>query len=174
MRESRPAVASGLLAAVAACLAVGCGEKAPDAPAAPADAPSKRASGPDPTAGMVAAVTPGQSGRVADLKFRIGSRPVPGQPVEIELALIPRATTTSVRLIVQGADGLQIRSGQELPTVRGAAPGVPLMHRLTLVPTRDGIFSVAAVALVDTESSSITRTFAIPLIVGEGVLPSAQ
>lgn len=54
---------------------------------------------------------------------------------------------------------------------KGAEPGVPLTHRLTLVPARDGVFSISAVALIDTDRSSVTRTFAIPVIVGEGVTP---
>ncbi len=152
------------------CLALaGCGDAEAPASSVAVNKPAAAPGAPDPTANMAMAVTPGQGSGAVDLKFRVLSRPVPNEPLDIDLALIPREASQSLRLIVQNTDGLRIVSGQELPAVKGAVPGVALMHRLTLRPTSDGVYTVSAVALIDSATASITRTFSIPLIVGTGV-----
>lgn len=121
---------------------------------------------------MVSAVTGGKGNSSVDLKFALASRPEPGRPLDIDLAVIPREPDVAVRVIVQNTDGIAITAGQEVKIPKGAEPGVPVTHRLTVVPARDGIFSLSAVALVDSDKASVTRTFAIPIIVGEGVTPA--
>lgn len=154
-------VTSLLLVAV-----TGCGsEPAPEAQPAVA----KPASKPDAAADMVSGVTAGKGDSQVDLKFAIGARPEPGVPLVIEVALTPRAPSNQLRLIFQAADGIDIREGQDMPVIQNAAPGTPVAHRVTVVPLRDGIFSLSAVALFDSDTASITRTFVIPIIVGQGV-----
>lgn len=144
------------------------------APEAPAHAPAARVQPkesllpPD----MVSAVTGSKSEAAVDLKFALQSRPEPGRPLDIDLAVIPLDASARIRVIVQNTDGLEITQGQEMAVPEGAEAGVPLIHRLTVVPARDGVFSLSAVALVDTDKSSMTRTFAIPIIVGEGITPA--
>jgi hypothetical protein len=121
---------------------------------------------------MVSAVSGGKGNSSVDLKFALTSRPEPGRPLDIDLAVIPREADVTVRVIVQNTDGIAITAGQEVKIPKGAEPGVPVTHRLTVLPARDGIFSLSAVALVDSDKSSVTRTFAIPIIVGEGITPT--
>lgn len=122
------------------------------------------------TAGhMVAAVTSAKNVGQVELKFALASRPRPGEPLVIAFELTPREANTQVRLIVQSADGFEIREGQDGPTVSKAPVGVPIPHQVTVVPLRDGIFTLSAVALFDNEASSVTRSFVIPIIVGEGL-----
>jgi len=159
----------GLLAV--ACVA-GC-ERAPEAGAESAPPPARTVAQ---TATlpphMVSAVSGGKSNSSVDLKFALASRPEPGRPLDIDLAVIPREPEATVRVIVQNTDGISISAGQEVTIPKGAEPGVPVTHRVTVLPARDGIFSLSAVALVDSDKSSVTRTFAIPIIVGEGVTPA--
>lgn len=153
---------------VVACLG-GC-DRSPEAvpSAAPtANAPRKAPLSPD----MVSAVSGSKSNAALDLKFALLSRPEPGRPLDIDIAVIPSDPNATVRVIVQNTDGLAITAGQEMRIPKGAEPGAPLAHRVTIVPGRDGVFSLSAVALIDTDKSSVTRTFAIPIIVGEGVTP---
>ena len=46
---------------------------------------------------------------------------------------------------------------------------MPVRHTLRILPKRDGIFVVSAVVSVDTASESLSRTFSIPLIAGQGL-----
>lgn len=161
------------LAWLLAVVCLGACDRSPEAvPSAPAStsttqAPRKAPMSPD----MVSAVS-GSKGSVAvDLKFALLSRPEPGRPLDIDLAIIPTDAAATIRVIVQNTDGISITGGQEVTIPKGAEPGVPFNHRVTIVPARDGVFSLSAVALIDTDRSSVTRTFAIPVIVGEGVTP---
>ncbi|HNR23637.1 MAG TPA: hypothetical protein PKL49_11515 [Steroidobacteraceae bacterium] len=137
-------------------------------------APAARASAPAPALPphMVSAVAGGKGNSSVDLKFALVSRPEPGRPLAIDLAVIPREADVTVRVIVQNTDGIAITAGQEVTIPKGAEPGEPVIHRLTVLPARDGIFSLSAVALVDSDKTSVTRTFAIPIIVGEGITPA--
>lgn len=154
----------------AACVA-GC-DSAPETSTEPAP-PARAATSPTTLPPhMVSAVSGGKGNSSVDLKFALTSRPEPGRPLDIDLAVIPREADVTVRVIVQNTDGIAITAGQEVRIPKGAEPGVPVTHRLTVLPARDGIFSLSAVALVDSEKSSVTRTFAIPIIVGEGITPA--
>lgn len=136
--------------------------KAPATPVAPKAPPLDK--------DMVSAVSGAKSSAIVDLKFRLGARPEPGQPIDIDIAVIPKVAGARVRVLLQNVDGLEIRSGQEMPVSETVAAGEPLSHRVTVVPARDGVFAMTAVALVDTDQTSVTRTFAIPVIVGQGTL----
>ncbi len=156
-----------------ALLCLGACDRTPDAAApaaAPASAKAPRQAPLSPD--MVSAVSGSKSDAAVDLKFALLSRPEPGRALDIDLAVIPLDRSATIRVIVQNTDGLTITAGQEMTVPRDAEAGVPLIHRVTIVPARDGVFSLSAVALVDTDKSSVTRTFAIPIIVGEGVTPA--
>lgn len=157
------------LVAMLAAAVVGACSRAPDEsrPATPAQAPAARAAQLPPD--MVSAVSGSKASSAVDLKFLLRSRPEPGRPLDIDLAVIPKDSQANIRLIVQNTDGFEITAGQQVSIPKGVEQGVAVVHRLTVVPARDGVFSLSAVALVDTDKTSVTRTFAIPVIVGEGI-----
>jgi hypothetical protein len=122
---------------------------------------------------MVAAfsATRGQPGLV-DLKFKLEKRPVAGEPVDIDLALIPTVELERLFARFQAADGLQIMSGAESEHFEHPAMGTPVTHKITVTPKTDGIFYITAVVLADSDKESVARTFAIPLIAGQGLTES--
>lgn len=123
----------------------------------------------DAAADMVTGVTAGKGNSMVELKFAIGARPEPGVPLVIDIALTPTEKSNQLRLIFQATDGLEISEGQDTASIQNANPGVPIAHKVKVVPLRDGIFALSAVALFDSDTASITRTFVIPIIVGQGV-----
>ncbi|MEJ0038395.1 MAG: hypothetical protein WDO68_20340 [Gammaproteobacteria bacterium] len=127
-------------------------------------------------ADMVAAfsATRGQPGLV-DLKFKLAKRPAVGEPVEIDLALIPSVPLERLFARFQAAEGLQIVSGAESEHFERPAKGASVSHKLTVTAKTDGIFYVTAIVLADSDTESVARTFSIPLIAGQGLaeLPAA-
>jgi hypothetical protein len=121
---------------------------------------------------MVAAASPSRAANNVELKFAIAKRPATGQPLEIDLQILPKVANTSLRVMVQNTDGVTVQSGAEFERMNGAEPNVPLTHRVIVLPERDGIFAISAITLIDTKDVSLTRVFAIPIIVGEGVVPA--
>ncbi|MFO7277494.1 MAG: hypothetical protein DIU56_010700 [Pseudomonadota bacterium] len=121
------------------------------------------------SADMVRAVGGGASSGPVELLFDLKSRPEVGEPVDIELALTPTTELTRVEATFRAGEGLELRSGAEMPVLERPEPGVPVSHVLTIVPRRDGIFSVMAIVHADSSDAARTVTFSIPIIAGAGI-----
>lgn len=119
-------------------------------------------------ANMVSAVSSGKSTDNLQLKFELHNRPVVGQPVDVDLALIPGRDLDRVYTTFQGSDGLEITAGSKTDEVDRPPVGVPILYTVTIVPQREGVLSVSAVVLADSSTESVTRTFSIPVIAGTG------
>lgn len=168
----------GALALTLALTLAACDSQPDPTAATPASKPNP-ARKPAPTAGdadMVAAFsgTRGQPGLV-DLKFKLAKRPAVGEPVEIDLALIPTVELERLFARFQVADGLQLVSGAETEHFEHPAKDTPIGHKITVTAKTDGIFYVTAIVLADSDKESIARTFSFPLIAGQGLteLPPA-
>jgi hypothetical protein len=112
--------------------------------------------------------TRGQAGLV-DLKFKLTKRPAVGEPVDVELALIPAMELEHLFARFQAAEGLQIVSGGETEHFEHPAMGVPVKHKMTVTAKSDGIFYVTAIVLADSDKESIARNYSFPLIAGQGL-----
>jgi len=124
---------------------------------------------------MVAAPTSSKSGLIG-LKFALLQKPEVGKPVDIHVAFVPTvAGLERFTATFMGSDGLELRGGAQTPTYEKPAPTGSINHTLTVVPSADGIFFVTATVVTDAEHLSVTRTFNIPLIAGEGLsAPSSK
>jgi hypothetical protein len=116
-------------------------------------------------ADMVSAVTAANTTKPISLKFRIGSRPVVGKPLKLELAVLPDSPTRIVRvhLIFQPSEGLAVVGEHEMDIDEIAAQS-RVQRELTLQPLQPGVLSLTATAVVDTDAESISRSYTIPLI----------
>lgn len=119
---------------------------------------------------MVAAVSAGKGGPPVGLRFEVRSSPEAGQPVDVDLAILPNAVAID-RIVgnIQGGDNVSVVEGGDIPAVEKPAQGTVIRHVVRLLPKQDGIFTVTAAVNVDLGTESITRTFTIPLIVGDGL-----
>lgn len=161
------------LAFALALVLTGCDSQSEEAPATTASADTKAprkvgtdAGDPD----MVTAFSATRGPGFVDLKFKLTKRPAVGQPVEIELALIPTVALDRLFARFQAAEGLQIVSGAETQQFEHPAAGVPVKHNITVTPKTDGIFYVTAVVLADSEKESVARSYSFPLIAGQGLI----
>src|ERR1700722_10556428 len=119
-------------------------------------------------ANMVSAFGTGKPYADIELKFDLRARPVVGEPVDIDLALIPTQDLDRVSATFQAVEGIELTKGGRTPEVVRPPAGVPISHTLTVIPQREGVFYVSAVVLADTGSDSVARNFSIPLIAGAG------
>ena len=120
--------------------------------------------------GMVAAVSAtGKPGAPVELKFDIAARPELGQPLEVAVAVVPRSADVSqLRVVFQSNEAVEVQSGNEAVQDK-PADGVAMTHTVTVVPRREGVFYLGAVALIEGPDGSVARSFAIPIIVGDPV-----
>jgi hypothetical protein len=123
-----------------------------------------------PVADMVAGVSPSKAGPPVALKFELREPPQAGQLLDLDIAILPSAPAIS-RIYGKflGAEGLDLIEGGDLPSIDKPAVGSVIRHVVRVLPKQDGIFTVSATVLVDVADDSITRTYSIPVIVGDGL-----
>ena len=119
---------------------------------------------------MVAAVSAAKAGPPVELKFSLPTRPEVGQVMDIDVAVIPRAPVPdSVSVTFQIVDGMDIVEGAQIEQVSNLVDGTPIRHVVKVLPKRDGIFTLTAVVSFVSANLDSSRTFAIPVIAGEGL-----
>ena len=135
---------------------------------------AKKAAAADPTANMARAVVVGKSQAVVDLKYEIAAKPLVGEAVEIDLALLPSIAGDSMSLnIAPAGTGLTL-DGDLAPSTNEVKVGQPWHVNLIAHAAKPEVyyFTVA----VDHYSAGIrsTRNFAIPIIVSAPVDESTE
>jgi hypothetical protein len=101
-----------------------------------------------------------------EVRFLVQDKPVIGQPVKIELVVTPLqlAQIRSLHLRVQTGPELQLQGDSEL-TLEPVTPGQALRREIVLVPQSAGVLEFETSATVETNSDSLSQTYAIPLVV---------
>lgn len=122
-----------------------------------------------PPSDMVAAVSAGKAGPPVEVKFELRDLPQAGQPVDVDIAVLLDGSINRIYAKFQGGEGLAVVDGGELAQVDKPAAGSVIRHMVRVVPKADGIFALSATVSVDLADDSLTRTFSIPVIVGEGL-----
>jgi hypothetical protein len=117
------------------------------------------------TAGMVEAASQGKAQAAVDLKFELVQKPKVGQPLEINLALLPQVDAKSATIQIAAANGFTLADGAgqfETPVI---AAGEVYRHTVNLLPTTDGVFLIGVTLLLKNDEGTDSRAFSIPVIV---------
>jgi hypothetical protein len=166
MTESaRQAVAIALLGGLLACAGCGGGETAAPATDGAAAARAARVTvseGSD----MVAAVSSGKGVAPIEVRFDLGAKPVARQPVGVVVSVTPVEKVERLQVVFQGGDGLTVNANGNLGPIDAPKVGTALTQDVTVTPVADGVYYLSAIALIEGDSVSVSRTFSIPIIVG--------
>jgi hypothetical protein len=168
---------AALVAISLAAGVVGCGSADEGADAKGAKSQAAKKAGVDATkvrADMVSAVSASKAGPPVTLKFALNERPGVGEPIDVEVALIPISDLTRLFVKFQPSTGLTLVKGAESPQFERPKTGEPIHHTVTVQASVDGIYYITAAVVADAEDSSLTRTFSIPVIAGNGVTPPGK
>lgn len=104
------------------------------------------------------------------LRFQVLERPDVGQPVDVDLLIVPsNGTVDRISGQVQVDDGLELVAGAQIPPTDRPAEGVPITHSIKVLPKHDGIFTFKAILTVDSGGQTATQTYSMPLIAGSGI-----
>jgi hypothetical protein len=160
-----------LLILAAAALCSGCGSHASGDGAAAQSATKKvgkAAVNPNDamSRNMVSAVASNKPSNVPmQVKFELRDRPDIGQPVTLDLAIVPMsASVDQVSGKVEAEDGLELLEGGEIAASDRPAEGVPIRHSVKVLPKRAGIFTLRAALTVYSSGVSSSESYSIPLI----------
>ena len=114
---------------------------------------------------LVAAVSNADTTTPVSLRFKVPEQPRVGQPLRLQLALAqaPGVEIDSMHVSFQPREGLDVQSER---TVEFVSPvvGATQQMMVTVLPGQAGVLGLAVTVLVDGNSSSIARSFMIPLI----------
>lgn len=161
-----------VVVAIFAALLTACGDNPePVAAGAPATATAKPAAPAaameEATRGMVSGVAPGRvEDAPVDLKFDLKSRPEVGKPVTIDIALLPKVASEVMNVTYLANEGLTVQTSPLPSRYERVQPGSVYRHQATVVPRENGVFSLSAIVMVQTDAGDVTRTFSIPVVVG--------
>jgi hypothetical protein len=162
------------LSLAAAVLLLGCGsQSSSDAAKSAAAKPATRKAlnaADELSRNMVSAVAANKpSALPIQVKFELRERPDVGQPVELDLAIVPMsASVDRVSGKVEGEDGLEVIEGAQIAATDRPAEGTPIRQLVKVLPHQEGIFTVHALVTVDAGGQSSSEIYAIPLIAGGG------
>jgi hypothetical protein len=170
-----------ILIAIAGCAACNRdqGSSAPVATPKPkpgVHAPASSQRGPDAqqlTAGMVEAVTQGKTQAPMDLKFDLLERPIPGEPLEVALALLPQTDARSATIAVTGSDGLTLDPGEGQFEFAAIEAAQVYRHRIIVTPSGEGLYLLTLTVSLQHDLTSDSRVFSVPILVGPAAAAGA-
>jgi hypothetical protein len=141
------------------------------APSAPATV--KKASGSaDQAAGMVSAVGIAKSTVPVALKFELGGRPKIGEPLTINLAVLPQVAADSALIQVIDSEGLDTSAvGAGVPFAK-LEPGNSYKEIISVTPTKAGVLLLGLNVILKHDEISESRAFSVPIIVAEAPPPA--
>lgn len=114
---------------------------------------------------MVSAVSAGRNATVVSVHFALRDTPAVNEALPMDIAIVPHQEFTSLRAHFEGRDGVALTTGENLEPLSNAASEKPIMHQLTLLPSREGVFILTASVETEGVEGNVTRIFSIPIIV---------
>jgi hypothetical protein len=117
------------------------------------------------TAGMVEAATQGKSQLPVKVKFGLTQRPTLGQPLEIDIAVMPQIDAGGAELQVTGGDGLSVAPESIQAELAAVETGKVYRQVVKVTPSVDGVLLLGLTILLKHDEVTDSRAFSIPLIV---------
>ena len=142
-------------------------ETTPPPPEEPSAVPKPTAAlvGPDLDAMQVARPS-GKLGVAVDLRYQFDTEPLPGQPVTLNLAAVPRVAGSNLKVSVKPSEGVQFGSAGPLRVQKATPAGV---YRQQLSVTRMGAApkNLRVLVTMDMGESIAFGYYAIPFTTGQ-------
>jgi hypothetical protein len=161
-RMNMPTTARRLMLGLCAALAAGCGAEAP----APETAVASSTSAPAAANDYTAAVPLGAIAAAARLQFQLDSRPVVGGHVTVRYRVTPTATLRKIQVVFEPEPGLAIVDELRATVViDGPATAEARPHELQVVASATGVLLLKAHVLTESDQSTQSTEFAIPVLV---------
>jgi hypothetical protein len=117
------------------------------------------------TAGMVEAAAQGKSQLPVRLKFELKQRPVIGQPLEVDVAVMPQIDAGAAQLQVMGGDGLTVAPAAKQVDLPAVEAGQVYRETVTVTPAVDGVLLLGLTVSLKHDEMTDSRAFSVPLIV---------
>jgi hypothetical protein len=116
------------------------------------------------TAGMVEAATQGKSQLPVLLKFELPQRPTVGQPMGIDIAVLPQIDAGGADIEIAGGDGLTVSAPTPID-LHALEAGQVYRQTIQVTPTSEGVLLLGLTVSMKHDEMTESRVFSVPLIV---------
>jgi hypothetical protein len=116
------------------------------------------------TAGMVEAAIQGKPQVPVLLKFDLAQRPIVGQTLDINLAVVPQIDASAVQIQVVGGDGLSVAAGTNQIDLPAVEAGQVYRQTVKVSPTAEGVLLLNLTLSLKHDEITESQAFSIPLI----------
>jgi hypothetical protein len=116
------------------------------------------------TTGMVEAVSQGKSQLGVQLKFDLRQKPTVGQPLDVDIAVMPQIDAGAAEVQITGGDGLTVAEGVnqiELPNVEA---NQVYRQSFKVTPGAEGVLLLGLTITLKHDEMTESRVFSIPVI----------
>jgi hypothetical protein len=138
-------------------------ESTPPPPEEPSAVPKPTAAPAEPALeSMLAAKASSKLGVPVSLRYQFDAAPLPGQPVTLHLAAVPRVPGSNLKVAVTGAQGLKLASSTSLRVQKAAAADV-YRQQLSVTRSAEGPRELLVLVTMDLQEGSGFGYFSIPL-----------
>ena len=103
-----------------------------------------------------------------EVRYRLLATPQVGQPVEIEVSVMPLVDAASVEFQLRPDDGVRIAPNMQKFTFAAAIARESRSQIVSVIPQREGRFYINVDASIVVNGEVITRVVMIPIQVGTG------
>jgi hypothetical protein len=117
------------------------------------------------TAGMVDAASQGKAQVPVTLKFDLQQRPVLGQALDINIAVLPQIDASAADIQIAGGDGLTVGLPTDQIDLPDVKAGQVYRQSLKVTPTAEGVLLLNLTILLKHDEITESRAFSIPIIV---------
>lgn len=130
--------------------------------------PASAAKGPSAeqlTAGMVQAATLGNSQVAVELKFDVRQRPIVGQALDVDIAVLPQIDASLASIQVTGGDSLTVAQDTSQIDLPAVEAGQVYRQSVKVTPSADGVLLLGLNISLKHDEMTESRAFSVPLIV---------
>jgi hypothetical protein len=117
------------------------------------------------TAGMVDAASQGKAQVPVTLKFDLRQRPLLGQALDINIAVLPQINASAADLQIAGGDGLTVGLPTHQIDLPDVEAGQVYRQSVKVTPTAEGVLLLNLTILLKHDEITESRVFSIPIIV---------
>ena len=114
---------------------------------------------------MVEAASQGKSQLPVQLKFELPQRPSVGQPLDINVAVLPEIDASGADIVVVGGEGLTVAAGASQYELGAVEVGGVYRQVVKVSPTAAGVLLLNLTVSLKHDEMTESRVFSIPLIV---------
>ena len=161
--------------ALATVLAAGCGGKSDEEAAAKAtkaastaaanQAAAKASKATSDDEKLANAVATGKSSAALDVKYDIAARPTVGEPFEVALTFVPRASADSLEVQVSAVEGLTLVGNGQV-RFDNVQAGERYTTKVLAQAGAAGMYYIGVAAKMVTKVQTEIRNFSVPIVVG--------